>query len=120
MKRTISLFVAALALMAVLVAPATAAPKKVYTWTVTCGADTYTVKAPLGVPGWPEIGKSPALLVGGTFTTYDADGNQTDQFSNPVPAGLVSRVKTCKIVGPQEADAGFTIVSDPAYFLFTG
>ncbi len=117
MKRTIALFVATLALIAVLVAPAAAAPKKVYTWTVTCGADTYTVKAPLGVPGWPEIGKSPDLLVGGTFTI--TQGGVTSTFTDPVPAGLVALVKTCTIYGPLE-DAGFTVISDPAYLLFTG
>ena len=119
MRRTI-LFVAALALILALAVPAGAAPKKSYTWNVTCGTDTFTVKAPLGVPGWPDFSKSPILLVGGTFTLTH-DGVTDDPFTDPVPAGLVPRVVKCSIDGPVGVDPdAFHVHSEPAFMLFTG
>jgi hypothetical protein len=114
------MFVASLALIAVLVAPAAAAPKKGYTWTVVCGTDApFTVNAPLGVPGWPDFGTSPILLVGGTFTVT-VDG-VTETSTNPVPPGLVTRVRACSIDGPLGVDPSvFHIHSEPAFMLLTG
>ena len=119
MRRTIP-FVAALALVAVLVAPAAASPKKALTWNVTCEGTSFTVLAPLGVPGWPIGGTSPILLVGGTFTVTE-DGVTADPIVDPVPPGLVGRVQACSIDGPAEfAPSVFHVHSDPAYMLFTG
>ena len=119
MRRTI-LFVAALALILALAVPAGAAPKKSYTWNVTCGTDTFTVEAPLGVPGWPDFSKSPILLVGGTFTVTE-DGVTGDPITNQVPAGLEDRVQACSIDGPVGVDPDvFHISTDPAFMVFTG
>jgi len=122
MRKTIAMLVAAAALTAALVAPAAAAPtKKAYTWNVTCADTTFQVQAPLGAPGWPVVdGKSPVLLMGGTFTITEA-GVTGDPITDAVPAGLESRVQTCVIDGPVGVDPDvFHVTSDPAYMLFTG
>jgi len=120
MRKTIALSLAALALLVALAAPAVAAPtKKSYTWNVTCGQNTFTVKAPLGAPGWPDISKSPILLEGGTFTV--TENGVTSVFSDPVPSGLTDQVQTCSIDGPVGVDPNVLHIStDPAYMLFTG
>ena len=121
MRKTISTFVASLVLVALVVGPAAAAPnKKSYEWTARCGTDApFTIFAPLGAPGWPLLAKSPVLLEGGTFTVTTDGVSET--FVDPVPAGLVSRVRECSIEGPVGMDPDvFHVSSHPGYLLFTG
>lgn len=120
MRKTIPMFVAAMATTLALAAPAAAAPKDVFTWNVVCGSNAYTVQAPLGTPGWPIDGTSPILLVGGTYTITQ-DGVTADPVVDPVPPGLETLVRTCIIDGPIGVDPSvFHVHTEPAYMLFTG
>lgn len=121
MERGVSVFMAALLLSIALIGPATAAPeKRSDTYVIACGQDSYTVRAPLGVPGWPVLSTSPILLMGGTYSITQ-DGVTVGPLTNAVPAGLEDKVRTCTIVGPVGVDPDvFHVHVDPAYMLFTG
>jgi len=122
MRRAIPAFIAALLLSVALIGPATAAPEKrsAGTYVIACGQDSYAVQAPLGVPGWPVLGTSPILLMGGTYSITQ-DGVTVGPMTNAVPPGLEDKVRTCTIDGPVEVDPSvFHVHVDPAYMLFTG
>jgi hypothetical protein len=117
MRRTIPLVVAVLALIAMLVAPAAAAPKKAFTYDVTCGESSFTVVSKGRPPGWDlEFSTSPFLLLGGSYT-YTFDVGDPLTFVDPVPPGMADRLTDCVITGPNEV-ADFSVVVDPAYLFF--
>jgi hypothetical protein len=123
MMRRFILVAVVVALGAALAAPVAAAPErnpKVLTYLATCPDATYV--APViakGVPGWPagDPGTTPLLLVGGTWTLFEG-GLEILSLEDPIPAGLLARVETCRVVGPLEF-VDFAWVIDPAYVLVT-
>lgn len=111
-----SLMGAAATVLALLLAfPAAAAPKA-YTYDVTCGDQSWVVAAK-GVPGFPEGGQSPLLLLGGHFEVW-ADGELADEWDQVPPPGLEPQLMECTVTGPKEP-ADFTLEVDPAYILAT-